>query len=98
MLFDKDLSFWNVCISLSLEFSYFSQLHMPPSKTLRQDYFPHSGELFLLQKLEEVGNSVKVKSTIDFFICLLFNFVVMYAFVSNIDVYLMFTTESPELN
>ncbi|KAF5481655.1 hypothetical protein F2P56_002292 [Juglans regia] len=30
-----------------------------PSKSLRHDSFPHFGEQVLLQKLEEVGNSVK---------------------------------------
>lgn len=56
---------------------------MSPSKSLRQDPLSRSGELFLLQKLEEVGNSVKVKLTINLFICLLFNFLGMYAFVFN---------------
>jgi hypothetical protein len=30
-----------------------------PSKSFKHDSFPHSGELILLQKLEEVGSSVK---------------------------------------
>ncbi|KAA8534746.1 hypothetical protein F0562_029812 [Nyssa sinensis] len=30
-----------------------------PSKSFRNDYFPRSGELIILQKLEEVDNSVK---------------------------------------
>ncbi|KAF3439722.1 hypothetical protein FNV43_RR18000 [Rhamnella rubrinervis] len=39
-------------------------LHMSPAKSSRQDSFPHSGEIFLLQKLEEVGNSVKRVQTL----------------------------------
>ncbi|KAH7519331.1 hypothetical protein FEM48_Zijuj08G0024900 [Ziziphus jujuba var. spinosa] len=39
-------------------------LHMSPSKSLRQDPLSRSGELFLLQKLEEVGNSVKRVQTL----------------------------------
>ncbi|KAI8017806.1 hypothetical protein LOK49_LG04G00056 [Camellia lanceoleosa] len=35
-----------------------------PSKSLRHDSFPHSGELILLQKLEEVGSSVKRVQTL----------------------------------
>lgn len=39
---------------------------MSPSKSLRQDSFPHSGDLIILQKLEEVGSSVKrVQSLIE---------------------------------
>jgi len=39
---------------------------MSPSKSLRQDSFSQSGELILLQKLEEVGSSVKrVQSLIE---------------------------------
>ncbi|KAF5956479.1 hypothetical protein HYC85_003704 [Camellia sinensis] len=37
---------------------------MSPSKSLRHDSFPHSGELILLQKLEEVGSSVKRVQTL----------------------------------
>ena len=33
---------------------------MSPSKSFKYDSFAHSGELILLQKLEEVGTSVKV--------------------------------------
>ncbi|KAJ7956017.1 putative Transmembrane protein [Quillaja saponaria] len=35
-----------------------------PSKSVRHDSFPHSGELLLLQKLEEVGSSVKRVQTL----------------------------------
>ncbi|KAA8523355.1 hypothetical protein F0562_009778 [Nyssa sinensis] len=39
---------------------------MSPSKSFRHDSFPHSGELIILQKLEEVGSSVKrVQSLIE---------------------------------
>ncbi|XP_062091196.1 uncharacterized protein LOC133797337 isoform X2 [Humulus lupulus] len=34
-------------------------LRVSPSKSLRQDSFSHPGDLILLQKLEEVGTSVK---------------------------------------
>ncbi|XP_059431820.1 uncharacterized protein LOC132165325 [Corylus avellana] len=35
-----------------------------PSKYLRHDSFPHSGDLILLQKLEEVGSSMKRVQTL----------------------------------
>ncbi|XP_057985771.1 uncharacterized protein LOC110663816 isoform X3 [Hevea brasiliensis] len=37
---------------------------MSPSKSLKHDLLPHSGSLMLLQKLEEVGNSVKRVQTL----------------------------------
>ncbi|XP_057967438.1 uncharacterized protein LOC131157368 [Malania oleifera] len=37
---------------------------MSPSKSLRTDSLPHSGELMILQKLEEVGSSVKRVQTL----------------------------------
>lgn len=43
-------------------FFYLSQLQVSPSKSARQDSFSHPADLILLQKLEEVGTSVKVES------------------------------------
>ena len=35
---------------------------MSPSKSLKHDSFSHAGEFVILQKLDEVGSSVKVQS------------------------------------
>ena len=35
---------------------------MPPSKSLAHDTLSHVGEVAILQKLEEVGNSLKVNA------------------------------------
>lgn len=35
---------------------------MSPSKSLKHDSFSHAGELVILQKLDEVGSSVKVQN------------------------------------
>uniref|UniRef100_A0A803NT87 DUF7642 domain-containing protein n=1 Tax=Cannabis sativa TaxID=3483 RepID=A0A803NT87_CANSA len=40
------------------------RLQVSPSKSLRQDSFSHPGDLILLQKLEEVGTSVKRVQTL----------------------------------
>ncbi|GMH13772.1 hypothetical protein Nepgr_015613 [Nepenthes gracilis] len=48
----------------SLRISHPQAAWMSPSKSLKLDSFPHSGELVLLQKLEEVGTSVKRVQTL----------------------------------
>ncbi|KAJ9183704.1 hypothetical protein P3X46_007520 [Hevea brasiliensis] len=48
----------------SLRIGHPSSPWMSPSKSLRHDLIPNSGGLMLLQKLEEVGNSVKRVQTL----------------------------------
>lgn len=48
----------------SLRIGRSSTAWMSPSKSLRHDSFPPSGELMILQKLEEVGSSVKRVQTL----------------------------------
>lgn len=42
--------------------SHFCDWQMSPSRSIRPDSISHSGDLAVLQKLEEVGSSVKVKT------------------------------------
>uniref|UniRef100_A0A5B6ZSM2 DUF7642 domain-containing protein n=1 Tax=Davidia involucrata TaxID=16924 RepID=A0A5B6ZSM2_DAVIN len=50
----------------NLRIGYSPAAWMSPSKSFRHDSFPHSGDLIILQKLEEVGSSVKrVQSLIE---------------------------------
>ncbi|KAK9275723.1 hypothetical protein L1049_022991 [Liquidambar formosana] len=50
----------------NLRLGHSSAAWMSPVKSQRHDSFPHSGELVILQKLEEVGSSVKrVQSLIE---------------------------------
>lgn len=55
----------NVCSCEFVKFYSLPKLHfvqMSPSKLIRRDSFSQSGERIILQKLEEVGSSVKVET------------------------------------
>lgn len=55
---------------------------MSPSKSARQDVSLYSGDLVLLQKLEEVESSVKVKPG-STFILFLFIYCTLFIFMSS---------------